>query len=429
MIKGFVDKDTAMKIAQEEIDEFARPGDKEWWAPGSQVVDAFPLLMDGIEGTSYWECKVTTEGQDAGYVLVNANQTDLLIPEASLGGLTRTETYRERLGAADFAVTRYDWVRSTAVRSPEALARSPGAAETILATDGFEVAGKAAGTRDLTAAPGQWARQTMKRYRSTTRDRGAFPLYPKILLQAYYRGEDVEEEAEPEEVPRMTQHIRESLDNFFSCTAPLTGPTWHTAPYNQIIKENGHAIGCGNTAWSIVYAYWRQFKNRGSLFDGANVNTTNWEAPEIAACMTECAEHTETRDVIGGQGLTWPWKMPNAIQYAKDKRYGSSTCDRVRGTEYSKFDRVLSSLRADRPVILEISTAGVGRAADHYVVIETADKSQYRRYSWGVWRDRDVRYHCNWGWGDRRLWIYARDWGANAGFVYGSYSVYLINIP
>ena len=46
-----------------------------------------------------------------------------------------------------------------------------------------------------------------------------------------------------------------------------------------------------------------------------------------------------------------------------------------------------------------MSTKGAGHIANHYVVIEGADKTQMRRVGWGDWWDRDVDYLVNWGWG------------------------------
>ena len=83
------------------------------------------------------------------------------------------------------------------------------------------------------------------------------------------------------------------------------------------------------------------------------------------------------------------------------------------GTESNKFEHVRRNLKANRPAILNTAVDD-GRPSrkltNHYVVIEKARKRQEKVK--GKWRDRDVEYYINFGWGDKeREWISVRQRG------------------
>ena len=79
-------KERAVELAQEEVREIASGGRTYVWNASSAVTDAFPVYLDGIEGVSYYECKVVTDGKESGYVLVNVNGSDVTVTEASEEG-------------------------------------------------------------------------------------------------------------------------------------------------------------------------------------------------------------------------------------------------------------------------------------------------------------------------------------------------------
>ena len=109
-VLGFNDigKKEAVTIAQAEID---RGG----WPEGTTITKALPIYIEGIDGISYWECQARANSKGAGYVLVNANRTDLVIPEASSDDKSLHEVYAAELGTKAFKVVRYDWFRSAAI--------------------------------------------------------------------------------------------------------------------------------------------------------------------------------------------------------------------------------------------------------------------------------------------------------------------------
>jgi hypothetical protein len=213
---------------------------------------------------------------------------------------------------------------------------------------------------------------------------------------------------------------------------------WHTPSWSQAEMLSGHPIGCGPTAWGIVYGYWRAFKGGGNLFDGYDVlhNFTREHSSDqqIARVSGQISEDTETN--YGGEaredrfGLTWPMHMCKGIEYAKRKGYRSAGCTRIRGVEFNKFNRIKGHLDADNPVILLIRESDRRGIPNHYVVIEAAVKKQKK--VWGRWRDRDVKYLVNFGHGpygtNKRDWIYVREKGRNIHKIWTSGSAFLIDL-
>ncbi len=412
MQKDFISKEKALEIAQDEVTHAGL------WPQGAKVKDAFPIYMDGIESVSYYECKVVNQDKDAGYVLVNANKTDIIIPESTTEGVTVTEMYRKKLNRDDFLVIRYDWLRNVAVELTDAVPKAtPGE---ILSSIGFDSNdGEQEGKVDAPTSSADM--DVIGELQDILQENRVFPIYDEQILDDYYNEEEpaVEEE---EETDASYRDIMDVLNHTFHRSG-----RWHTPAWRQIRKPNRQAIGCGNAAWAIVYGYWRQHKRKTNLFNGDNVDTTNSGQDSIAQCMRDCAAYTETRDVINNQGFTWPRKMCQGIQYAKEKGYRISSCRRIRGNEFSKFDQVFSWIQADKPAIFLISSKG-RMAADHYVVIEGACKRQKRNRR--KWRNRDVRYLVNWGHGigTPPKWIYVREFGRNTHRVYSGFSIFLVDI-
>ncbi len=64
-----------------------------------------------MEDVSYYECKVKIGGTDAGYILVNINQTDLPIPQYNTEGRTPSEDFANESGISvdNLQVFRHNW--------------------------------------------------------------------------------------------------------------------------------------------------------------------------------------------------------------------------------------------------------------------------------------------------------------------------------
>lgn len=213
---------------------------------------------------------------------------------------------------------------------------------------------------------------------------------------------------------------------------------WHTPAWRQIKLLSGHPVGCGPTAWGIVYGYWSAFKGKKNLFDGYNVaakyDTTPRKSSAVAEAIGEISKDTKTN--YGGEvmnarfGLTWPKNMCKGLLYAKRKGYGGAKCSRIKGiTEFNKFRKIHAYIKADKPVILTIKADGIG-IPNHYVVIEKAILKQKKVL--GKWRDRDVSYVVNYGHGPlgsgKRKEIWVREKGRNRHKIHTATSAFLISL-
>lgn len=399
-------KEVAMKIAQQEVDFRVKYPNNSGWSVHSKVVDAFPLLIDGIRGVSYYECKIKTNDQDAGYILVNVNKTDLLISESTQNGKTLTERYREQLDRDEFIVFRYDWFRSTAVeRQNNKLANT----EKILSSIGFE------GIKTPKVA--------INKFRVSVLAKGCFPVYSQEELKDYYDNLHIEQT----KGYVIGWGKNAWAGNYRNKSAELKH-YWegqhHTPLWGQFNKSNGHYIGCGPAAWAIIYGYWDKLKGKSRLF------ADNWN--DIKNCMTACAKYTGTRDVYENSkkwGFTPPSNMNKGIRYAHKKGYPNSTCIRVRETnEFKKFDKIYSYIKADKPCILLLNGTGFG-FPNHYVVVEKATKRQkYIKVGKNRWDDRDVYYTVNLGSKETSKEIWTREMGRNDHKHYSTFDVYLIDV-
>jgi hypothetical protein len=396
-----ISKAVAMQVATDEIANMRRSGDDCGWSASAQVVDAYEMYQGSLNNKAYFECKISEGGNDAGYVLVTANKTDLLIPESCPTGKTLTEYYREKLGINEIRVIRFDWFTSAAV-SPNG---------ELLSYKGFYTnPDKTMTMREMTPDEVKVA------IRSIAGDyaRGVFPLYSPEMLADYYK--------ESERPAGLAKDEWRDIASSLSNTFPDGN---HTPRWGQWGPGGAGPIGCGPTAWAILYAYWAQFKGKNGLFDypltsrTANANTRD---DDVWNCMTRLAGFMETVQT-DEWGLTWTWLMEQGIQFAEHRGYSGSVT-RDRGTEYNKFDKINEYIKNDKPCILTIGSNSA--VANHYVVVEKCRKTQYK-YAL-IWHNRNVHYFVNYGWGEASKWICVRDWGENQNAVTSAFSAYMVNI-
>ncbi len=223
-----------------------------------------------------------------------------------------------------------------------------------------------------------------------------------------------------------------------------------TVAWDQPRLREGYPAGCGPTALAIVYAYWAQQHGASHLFAGATIASgrAGSDDPTVREAMERIGYLVETdyveknaplrdgsdqtileRGSRAKLGSTKTLDMCKGIAYAQEKGYPNARCFRIRGTEFDKFEHVSRYLKEDRPVILTISTKGQ-RATNHYVVVEKARKRQEKVGD--DWRDRDVEYYVNYGWGgdrgDMPEWISTRQVGINTSQVYTATDAFLISV-
>lgn len=401
-------KEDAIRIAQEEVTSTAANFKSDMWEYTSVVTEAFPVYIDGVEGVSYYECKVETNGEDAGYVLVNINKSDLLITEATPEGLTLTEQYQTKSRMQDFKLYRYSFIKSVVTTSESRSVTT----HNVLASSGFDASEKI--STNVNILP------NFDEFRGKAMIEQCNPLYTRAYLDEYYN------ELEEENISRA------SYKNIKSELSYTMSNGWHTPQFYQYKTSRGYPVGCGPVAWGIVYGYHKAFRGYSKLFNGYNIKKYNdikaGDDREVKRCIDDCARYCKTK--YGGSGsnkygLTWPKNFPLGINYAKNDGYGFSFVNTITGSEFSKFNTAYYAIKGNTPPVLLIHADGTG-GANHYVVLEAANKKQKKVL--GKYRDREVKYLANFGWGGTRKWIYTREVGANDHKHYSAYDLYVINL-
>ncbi|MEW6417708.1 MAG: hypothetical protein AB1480_06260 [Nitrospirota bacterium] len=204
----------------------------------------------------------------------------------------------------------------------------------------------------------------------------------------------------------------------------------HVPTWDQPRNIGGFKMGCGATAWAIVYGYWKQHKGKIQLFDGNSINTEE-SSPPVVTATSEIAKHIRTYyhekfddGDIKRPGSTRPRNMCDGIKYAQSHGYPHSRCWKITGSEFDKFEHIKRYLENDRPVILNYDTEGHG-ATNHYGVIEGVKKIEERVGN--SWRNRDIWYYINNGHG-KQEWISARQVGRNISQIYTVTNIFLITV-
>ncbi len=204
-------------------------------------------------------------------------------------------------------------------------------------------------------------------------------------------------------------------------------PRWY-----QTQISSGHPVGCGATAWAIVFGYWKEHKDKTNLLPRVTRMPYLQTGVHDAALAPEMADIGRIIDTTYGEwmgkkyGRTLGGKMEGAKKYVKDKGYMNVSIERVRDSEYDKFRRVKEWLDYDRPVIILTNESDHAFTSLHYPVIEEARLRQKKVL--GKWRDRDVYYFVNMGNGGPNEEIWVREAGANDHPHTGSFSMFLLNI-
>lgn len=356
-------KERAVELAQEEVREIASGGRTYVWNASSAVTDAFPVYLDGIEGVSYYECKVVTDGKESGYVLVNVNGSDVTVTEASEEGTTLNEYYEEATGRSreELAVYRYGFTASAAFEKDEG---------------GITARGAESGGKKPLAAVGLGEDFDFDAYRAAVALNGGSPLTEVVETDAAVSARGMTGRGNAEVC------LRTSWD----ASATTSTPKW-TQFEIDYVNSPPAPVGCGPIAYALVFAYWQEKKGFPNLLSSDNLTQIS-NALNIKNEIVNIALAIGTVKV-GYNGYTPPYKMENIDNYVISKGYGCMVQERYGGYD-DKFNGIYNALAADRPVVLLINGDGIG-AMSHYVVVEHAKRvSGSNAY---------IRYYCNFGWG------------------------------
>ena len=416
-------KAQAMEVAQNEVKDIASSQTAQVWNSNSQVTDAYEVYLDGIDGVSYYECKVTTDGKDSGYVLVNTNGTDFTVVEACETGLTLNESYADSTGLAigDFDVFRYGYFESVAYVSEEdgaALSSANGKKERkVVGSNGLDV-----NNYDFDAF-----QKVVKENNGSPYSTVSYEKESKLASRAT-TGKDTVDAKYIVEEPKEFKFsgLRTPEWNQFI----INGKTFEPKISGSSAYPNRH-IGCGPIAWAITLAFWQEKHGKLNLFSTpvssvtVDYNRTNFMVnPNVYYDIIKMDNVLETSRAAGA-GYTAVHKMHFIEKYINSKGYSCSIAHDNGGYD-AKFNRIYDEILQQRPVVMGVHSEGIG-AIDHYVVVEGAKRHSEPGKSY-IW------YYCNTGHAEH-LYIYAfHERAVNPGSITGSgvrcstYSFWTLNI-
>lgn len=373
------------------------------WGETARIVARYPIHLPGVDRPSYYEYKVADGQRDAGYILVNTDQTDLAIPELATEGPTLAERYRDALGSADYKVYRYGPATSSA-KATEA-----DGSERWLAVGGV-LAGEAVvglPSPQVTEQRLQQLQEKDTQYRNLVATSGCVPTLTREALDRYYEQLGPPYPADPgSSLGYAQQEVDRVGPYYLSHTFSSIG--WHLPHWWQPRSSNNYPVGCGPVAWAMALAYWSQFKGVPALFDyrdlSGYVDTNQFANTFVADIMWELADDLET--VWGGSGddkwgMTYPSDSTKGTKYAKRVGYLESSASKEDAGAHDKWNKVKAAILDDKPAILLIHDDGIG-FANHYVGVEGVQKETSGIDSLG--------YYINQGSASKnRKWIYDLD--------------------
>lgn len=365
------------------------------WTEEAEITKVYEIYTPGIEGVSHFEFKIEDKNGDAGYILVSNTEYDIPIPEMSTTGLTVTEQFIEATGTKNLKMIRFDFIRSAAESNSSKTRGSDGE---LLAYMGFNGQGMNVTkeqNRSGVNANLEWYYTQKHDYKKAVELNQSLPMYNTDVLRSHYQNANEQQRrGTPPTVKSETAYLNQTV---------FTGG-WRTPQWGQHKLSNGAYVGCGPTAWAMVYAYWKEAKGKSLLFEGKSMlhDTSISIQPIIRNVMYNLRVYMGTIDTIDLQGLTWPDDMPKGREYGRKHGYGSTTTSyhTIAGDWTGGMNFAYNTIKSDKPLVLYFGPS----EGLHYGVVEGVSK----RYWSNTGLATELGLLVNYGWhGNTRKWVYA----------------------
>lgn len=310
-------KARAFVRAQIELEKIRR-GTGSSWTEDTRIVDAYPIYLPGSLDYSYYEFKVMTGDSDAGYILVNIDETDLIVPQASEVGLTFTEEFQKATGRTDLYLERHNWFTHIAKDSSGEIVAASG----LYGSSRTPVLKEAFSTTSLRRLE-ELDEYNMNRaevnfvapYRDVREIASSYlkPGNAEKILPDVDRDSDLNSvldemratiaEKSDVEIDEAVLGAYKHLDVMKKQNATNNGarlgeeaggvavlhatPAWDYEVGVEVGSSNWICpVGCGPTALGIVFAYWSEWRGRDQLFGGHDL-WDNWTKKD---CQWEYGE-------------------------------------------------------------------------------------------------------------------------------------------
>lgn len=428
------EKNHAIKIASAFLKSQCVTVSNSEWGQSGTVTDAFPIYLPGVDEVSYYECKVTMNEVDAGYILVNTNQTDLPIPQYCTEGKTSSEEFALESGISigDLQMFRYNCFEMFAEKKT-----SIGLGDGVpVVSRGFNKSGNILTGNKIDHQQMTTIRQGFNR--RVQQAEGVNPLYLKTALKSRHNRDSLIAEAlkkYPQGLSKTTYTDRwtnDELNNTFACG-------WHLPKWTQIRNASREWSGCAPLALTMLYAYSRQFRAKTLLFNGLDlngnvtlpngliVNGSSMDASKnqiihgvVWKIGADCGADYDTN----GTSVDWDDLEADGELYGDQLGYNAAL-DVDYGGDFTKGKTALTFIQNEYPCMVKFYTDPPTNNYSHAAAIEGV-KYQERKYIWN-WYDREMWYLVNYGWGTTRQWICVdAQYGSNATEYKNTGNLYMV---
>ena len=418
-----ISKDSAIAIATSHIQEWASSSNDDLWTDNTFVLEAYPIYIDGIDGISYYECKVVLGDLDAGYILVNVNQTDLLIAEYSMDGITDTERFTQGASRSveDMKIYRYNWFEMAAEVVGDGSSRGR-----LLAVRGFD------GTGEIKLFPDGSRSDEMNRVdslRGKLREKnsaaGCASYVSKERIFSHYN--------KPAQYNAFAADSLGVNEARYIDTA-VTGRThesrwtgdelngvhpsgWHLPNWDQVYVDIDGVLcptGCAPLALTMCYVYHHWFNHKVHLWSRF---TSYYAASDHPLILS--------KTLAIGKDVNAYYSSSNTIVYLDDMDGSDAFGDRVgyncktdydEKSDWNKGMDGLEKIKKEEPFIVLFDSDYTGSGdeiVDHYAAVE-AVKYQEKKYKilwwWSSWKNDQMWYLVNFGYHkSKRAWICVDD--------------------
>lgn len=318
------------------------------WGNEGEIIEQFPIYIKGLEEVSYYECKVILNGEDAGYILVNVNNTDINVPEYTTNGKTYTEKFREKLDSSDFKIYRYSnfqyTVETTNSRNENV----------VLYSTGFN--------KDLENA--------ITKMSNNIKNHGTTIGIDKEILTESNNDESL--------ISRAYDLWDETqLDNNFKKASHL--PRWAYSHLYTLYLDEALYLDDTTFAFGKVFAYWARFKGKEDLFDGSSTGGEEIDYFLSSKVLNDLKKLYDYIDGREGAGL-----QSRVVKLGDFYGY-SFECDVDYGLAWGKGEKVFDRIKyKDQPVVIEAPSGflAVEGVKKKYRVRGNRKKRYYNREMW-----------------------------------------------
>lgn len=350
--------DNAMQIARDFLQTGVAAQANSEWAANAEIISASPMYVEGVKEISYYDCKTVLGGQDAGYIIVNVNNTDVTVPEYSAYGTSITERIfnipESRSSGAK--IYRYGHFRYLV------LANNARGEKDVLVDYNYSNWGKTYTGNNINKD-------------NISTERVAFTTQVKKFGSAIEVDRSIVEESNTD----YLSNSRDKDDIWGGGSLPGADTWFPNWKFTNVPDDN--EINQTAIAFGKVYAYWYKQHGRSRLFEGAGFGSYKNATYDDSVVWRALKVIHDDVGTSSGRSLE-----RKAIKYGNGYNYNFA-CDVDYSDRWTKGKRAYEhGIAKGRPLVVEIKNGGgfatVIGVDYKYRVRGRKRKRYYRREMW-----------------------------------------------